>query len=157
MRRRPLRRASRGQRAGSAGLDATGGHDAVVETVAQRTVELLLPHLLAAVAGSETSADAGLVDATALAERLGVTRAFVYEHADELGAIRLGDGPRARLRFDVEAAERALPRSSGEKSLERNEPMPVPIRGRRGRGGSARLPVGVPEPGSILASRGKVT
>jgi hypothetical protein len=27
---------------------------------------------------------------------------FVYEHADELGAYRLGTGPRARLRFDFD-------------------------------------------------------
>ena len=29
-----------------------------------------------------------------------VARGWVYAHADELGAIRLGDGPRPRLRFD---------------------------------------------------------
>ena len=47
---------------------------------------------------------ARLVDAQTLAGILGVTRSFVYEHADELGALRLGSGPKARLRFDVERA-----------------------------------------------------
>jgi hypothetical protein len=41
-----------------------------------------------------------LVDAAALAEILGVTRPTVYAHAEELGAIRIGRGARARLRFD---------------------------------------------------------
>ena len=31
-----------------------------------------------------------------------VEASFVYEHAVELGAMRLGSGPRARLRFDLE-------------------------------------------------------
>lgn len=46
------------------------------------------------------SATPALVDATAVASYLGVQREWVYEHADELGALRLGSGPRARLRFD---------------------------------------------------------
>lgn len=41
-----------------------------------------------------------LLTATELAERIGVSRSWVYEHARELGAVRLGPGPRARLRFD---------------------------------------------------------
>jgi hypothetical protein len=41
-----------------------------------------------------------LLDATAVARMLGVTRGWVYEHAAELGAIRLGAGARPRLRFD---------------------------------------------------------
>jgi hypothetical protein len=51
---------------------------------------------------------AGLVDARALAAELGVARDWVYANADRLGAVRLGDGPRARLRFDVERARGAL-------------------------------------------------
>ena len=35
-----------------------------------------------------------LVDARALAEYLGVSVGYVYEHAAELGARRLGSGPR---------------------------------------------------------------
>lgn len=54
------------------------------------------------------SATGGLVTAGELAQRLGVDRDFVYEHAAKLGARRLGDGPKARLRFDVGEAERAI-------------------------------------------------
>jgi len=39
------------------------------------------------------------VDAATVARLLGVERDWVYEHADQLGGIRLG-GPRGRLRFD---------------------------------------------------------
>jgi phage tail tape-measure protein len=51
---------------------------------------------------------AGVVDAKQLAAMLGVTPGFVYEHSAELGAMRLGDGPRARLRFDVQRAREAM-------------------------------------------------
>jgi hypothetical protein len=40
------------------------------------------------------------LDAAATARILGVERDWVYEHAEELGAIRLG-GVRGRLRFDA--------------------------------------------------------
>jgi hypothetical protein len=49
-----------------------------------------------------------LVDATELARLLGVSRAFIYEHADALGAMRLGTGKKARLRFDPVATREAL-------------------------------------------------
>jgi hypothetical protein len=42
------------------------------------------------------------IDATATARMLSVERKWVYEHAEELGAIRLG-GPHGRLRFDRRA------------------------------------------------------
>lgn len=48
-----------------------------------------------------------LVDAAELADRLGVSRSTIYQHADHLGARRLG-GPRGRLRFDAEQARAAL-------------------------------------------------
>jgi hypothetical protein len=42
----------------------------------------------------------GLLTARDVAAAFNVARGWVYAHADELGAIRLGDGPRPRLRFD---------------------------------------------------------
>lgn len=42
----------------------------------------------------------GLIDAAEVARRLGCSRDHVYAHADELGAVRVGTGPRPRLRFD---------------------------------------------------------
>jgi hypothetical protein len=48
-----------------------------------------------------------LVDAATLAAMLPVERDWVYAHASQLGAIRLG-GPAGRLRFDSHHALRAL-------------------------------------------------
>jgi hypothetical protein len=48
-----------------------------------------------------------LVSAAAIARELGVTRQWVYEHRDQLGAVRLG-AKGARLRFDPERARQAL-------------------------------------------------
>jgi hypothetical protein len=45
-----------------------------------------------------------MVDAATLAATLGVSRDFVYAHASELGGERIGNGPRGRLRFDLDRA-----------------------------------------------------
>lgn len=50
---------------------------------------------------------ARLVDAATLATILDVERDWVYAHAEQLGAVRLG-GPRGRLRFDLAAVLRNL-------------------------------------------------
>ena len=67
----------------------------VIETIARRVVEALR---------HEAPARIELVDAAELARRLGIERSWVYTHAIELGAIRLGDGRRPRLRFDPHLA-----------------------------------------------------
>jgi hypothetical protein len=41
-----------------------------------------------------------MLTAAQVAERWSVDRAWVYDHADQLGARRLGSGKRPRLRFD---------------------------------------------------------
>jgi hypothetical protein len=71
-----------------------------VEAIAIRVAELLRP-----------TVGIGLVGVDEVVARFGISRSYVYEHADELGAIRLGDGPKARLRFDVERVDEALGRS----------------------------------------------
>jgi len=58
---------------------------------------------------SEAAGRAGRVlDAAGVARLLGRERQWVYDHADELGAFRYGDGPRARLGFDAREVERWL-------------------------------------------------
>jgi hypothetical protein len=42
----------------------------------------------------------GLLTARQVAARFNVERSWVYAHAGELGVIRIGQGPRPRLRFD---------------------------------------------------------
>ncbi len=78
-----------------------------IEQIAHRVAELLR-HDPPDDAASTTGVSGELLDASQLARRLGLTRAWVYEHANELGAITLGDGPRPRLRFDPEIAAQAL-------------------------------------------------
>lgn len=74
----------------------------LVEAIARRVVELLG-------AGAFPARDPRYVDAATLARELGVERDWVYANARRLGAIRLGEGPRGRLRFDRElVAERLL-------------------------------------------------
>lgn len=93
-----------------------------------------------------------LVDAATLAGELGCSVKWVYEHSELLAPIRLGNGPRARLRFDPVAARAALACLSSKSSRPpeasaggESEP-PAPRRRRR-------LPNGLPAAGSILTSR----
>jgi len=97
--------------------------EALVEAVARRVVELLRDEQVQAAA---TAPAAQLVDAARVAAELGASRDWVYAHADELGAIRLGDsgdGRRPRLRFDLAVvADRLTARDAGERS----QPAVVP-------------------------------
>jgi hypothetical protein len=105
------------------GHGAAPGHapDALVEAVATRVVELLRPVLT-------DRPSTSLVDAQTLAGVLGVTAEWVYDHAVELGVIRLGDGDRPRLRFEVSTALEALrARSAGSRSQESSPPATTPI------------------------------
>lgn len=91
-----------------------------------------------------------LVDAATVADALGISRDWVYAHAQELGGARVGAGPRGRLRFDLNRAlaawrsrpvgdlERAaseasteLPRRSGKRP--REDAGLLPVRGRTAR------------------------
>jgi hypothetical protein len=97
-----------------------------IEQIAHRVAELLRQNQPGHAAA--TSASGQLLDASQLARQLGTTRAWVYEHANELGAITLGDGPRPRLRFDPETAAQALQARRGPKPArppaESDEPRP---------------------------------
>jgi hypothetical protein len=63
-----------------------------IEQIAQRVVALLDE-------AGRLADTPRYVDAATLAAELDVERDWVYAHAEELGALRLG-GPRGRLRFD---------------------------------------------------------
>jgi len=100
-----------------------------IEQIAQR-VAALLRHNQPVPAAGATDTPAQLLDASQLARQLGVTRAWVYEHATELGAITLGDGPRPRLRFNPQTAAKALQDRRHPKPA---EPPPAPDAARPGR------------------------
>jgi hypothetical protein len=104
------------------------------EVVAARVVELLEQR--------DRRRATGLVTAAEVAERLGVRKSWVYTNQQRLGAIRLGDGPKARLRFDLEQATRAInrerrqgPRAPRQRGLPRKTCALPPgvelLRGRR--------------------------
>jgi hypothetical protein len=59
-----------------------------VEAIARRVAELV-------------GRPSKLVDAQTVAGELRVDRDWVYAHARQLGAVRLGPGPKARMRFDL--------------------------------------------------------
>jgi hypothetical protein len=102
------------------------------------------------------------VDAACVARHLGVERDFVYEHAAQLGAHRLGAGPKARLRFRLSEVDNALLRLLPEP-----EPRDVapPRRRRRQTSGAsvALLPIrgtSPPDGGDAMAAatrRGRST
>jgi hypothetical protein len=77
-----------------------------VEAIARRVVEIL---------ERRGFQHRELVDAAELARRFGIERSWVYSHAIELGAVKLGSGPKPRLRFDPQIAARVL-RKAGEQT-----------------------------------------
>jgi hypothetical protein len=74
------------------------------------------------------------LDAKAVAELLDVERDWVYEHADELGASRIGSGTRPRLRFPPDILERQRghrpsPKPAAQPAKRRPKPSDlIPIR-----------------------------
>jgi hypothetical protein len=95
-----------------------------VEAIAQRVAELL--------AAAPAPLGPRYVDAAGVAHALGVERDWVYAHARQLGAIRLG-GPHGRLRFDLHHVQR---------SLTERAPSDEPTRAERDRAPHRRSKVG---------------
>jgi hypothetical protein len=104
-----------------------------VEQIAQRVAQLL--HEQRHEQADARPAPARLLDATQLARHLGVTRTWVYEHAQQLGAIRLGTGAKARLRFDLDTATVAI-----KSPHERQPGVTAPAGETRRRGRPRRRP-----------------
>jgi hypothetical protein len=65
-----------------------------VDAVARRVVELLREE------GAVSREGPRLLTVAAVSQEFGVSTDWLYANAGPLGAIRLGSGPRARLRFD---------------------------------------------------------
>ncbi|MDW5597639.1 hypothetical protein VSS74_25030, partial [Conexibacter stalactiti] len=76
------------------GLAADGE---LAEAIARRVAELVAARVAPR-----------LLTVEQVAEMLQVRSEWVYEHADELGALRLGGGRRGRLRFDAEQMRERL-------------------------------------------------
>jgi hypothetical protein len=70
-----------------------------------------------------------LLDTQTVARMLAVSEEWVREHAAELGAIRVGDGPKGALRFDAVRVRAALDR----RRIDRTNETPQRRPGRRRR------------------------
>jgi hypothetical protein len=127
------------------GLDPADYDDDALD----RLADLLAERLAVRLRGLAPTRAEPLVDAAEIARLHGKTRCWVYEHAGELGAVRLGSGPRPRLGFSPVRVAAALAKV--------HEPDPVtlpqiakPRRGRRRRtdrtpSGAELLRVGGPD------------
>jgi len=141
----PLRRADQARRFGDLRLampDVMPESNSILEdrlaqALAVRVLQLLEPVLEELAKGR--TADI-LVDAATLGHELGVSRQFVYDHAEELGVLRLGSGRRPRLRFDLETAKRACERIADRDSAKGRPPAHRPT-ARRGGAATGLLPV----------------
>jgi hypothetical protein len=106
--------------------------EAIAERVAERLAERERP-----------PANIGLATAAQVAKLFGVTTSWVYANKTRLGAVKLGAGPKARLRFDLERVEQELrPRTPSARGGHQ--------RRRRGRPRKTELPPGV----DLLKGRG---
>lgn len=115
--------------------------DFAAERTAQRLFELLRDQ-------GHATAPSALVDAQAVADALGCSRQAVYRNAEVLGGKRIGTGPKAPWRFDLDRAvccSSSLPTTSNASSEAKSG---APRRSRK-RSSAARLP----DPCSILGVR----
>jgi hypothetical protein len=83
-----------------------------------------------------------LVGVREIAAYLNVAPSWVYENAVRLGARRLGDGPRARLRFSLTEVDERLSACSAGRESRSPDPAPQAVsrpRRRRGLGTSVDL------------------
>lgn len=82
-----------------------------------------IAHRLAARLGALMPGQAeALVDATETGRMYGKARSWVYEHAGELGAVRLGSGPRPRLAFSPGRVAASLERVAEPPPAAQPEP-----------------------------------
>lgn len=89
--------------------------DASIAAIARQVADLL---------GREIESPV-FVKASEVSRRFGVSLDYVYRHADELGVIKLGDGPKPRLRFDPSVVAECL---SGFQDVEIEKPQGAKMR-----------------------------
>jgi hypothetical protein len=83
-----------------------------IEAIAERVVERLTQE-------TRPRVGIGLATAAEVAELYGVSVSWVYANKNRLGAVLLGDGPKARLRFDLERVARAVGATDSAPSARR--------------------------------------
>jgi hypothetical protein len=121
---------------------ATSGRDPADydDDALNRLADLLAERLAVRLSGLTPARAEPLVDAAEIARLHSKTRSWVYEHAGELGAVRLGSGPRPRLAFS--------PARVAEQLEKVDKPAPARLpeapQRRRGRQRSGRTASGSP-------------
>ena len=75
-----------------------------IHAIAEAIADVLAERGLVVYAGP--SASARVLNAREVSQLLGRSAPWVYAHATELGAIRMGNGPKARIGFDLANIER---------------------------------------------------
>jgi len=83
-----------------------------IEAIAERVVERLTQE-------SRPRVGIGLATAAEVAELYGVSVSWVYANKSRLGAVLLRDGPKARLRFNLERVARAVGATDSEPKARR--------------------------------------
>jgi hypothetical protein len=103
--------------------------DRLTDAVVARIIDVIrIEGLIARASGGQR-----WLDAQEVTERRGVSREWVYEHADELGARRIGSGRRPRLRFPAHSLDRpttgfgGAAESSEPSRLQRRTDALIPI------------------------------
>jgi hypothetical protein len=133
----PRQRSGLAARARQVAVDLT---PQAVEQVAARVAQLL--HLQQQNQEQDQPRDpVGMLTVSQLANHLHLNRAWVYEHADELGAIRIGSGPKARIRFDFHTATDALKQQRASRTPTLAPVKPLKSRRRRTPASVPLLPV----------------
>ena len=90
----------------------------LADLVADRLTDRLASHFLG---------DQPLLNAAIVARRLGRSRDWVYRHAAEMGAVRLGDGERPRLGFEPVKVDEYLDAcKSSRRTTESEKPATKP-------------------------------
>jgi hypothetical protein len=121
----------------------TGRDPAEYDDIAlDRLADLIADRVAARLGGLRSGPDRHepLVDAAEVARLHGKTRSWVYEHAGELGAVRLGSGPRPRLGFSPARVAQQLHKVEEPASM----PLPEPVPPRRRRQRAGRTATGAP-------------
>jgi excisionase family DNA binding protein len=86
---------------------------------------LVARHLAATLTAPAGDQAPQLLSAAEVAARLGWSRSTVYDHAEQLGAVRLGTGTRPRMRFPADRVEAYIARAADP------QPQPPPAHTRR--------------------------
>jgi len=100
----------------------TTDRDQQLDVLAAQIADRVVIYLTARLSAMETPAMSSMVTAKALALALNVGTDYIYAHADELGATRIGHGAKPRLRFDLTTAREAFAKRDQSQTTTRPRP-----------------------------------